>query len=189
MRTSCAVSRRPQGALAPPTRTAHPGSPLPLPPGWPLAPAGWRERQRRAAETRGKHGAAADLTRGPLAAAPSGLCGDLGGRPIAGRRTAAAPCQIRRSVIRPRSRSRLLAHWSAIGQAIWRTCGPPSACGSPARPPGPSSVFSAIQRGASIAGVRVGTVPSAAAGQGRRSAGLAPGQASGRVSHKCPGRY
>ena len=37
-----------------------------------------------AAETRGSHGAAADLTRGPLAAAPSGLCGRPGRPPDRG---------------------------------------------------------------------------------------------------------
>ena len=51
-----------------------------------------RKAKNGAAETRGSHGAAADLTRGPLAAAPSGYEADLEGRPIAGKRTAAAPC-------------------------------------------------------------------------------------------------
>ena len=51
-----------------------------------------------AAGTQGSHGAAADLTRGPLAAAPSGLCG----RPGKAARSRASvqpppPCQIRRS--------------------------------------------------------------------------------------------
>jgi hypothetical protein len=55
-------------------------------------------RQRRGRGTQGSLGAAADLTRGPLAAAPSGLCG----RPGKAARSRASvqpppPCQIRRS--------------------------------------------------------------------------------------------
>jgi hypothetical protein len=73
--------------------------PASLPRSWPLTPVGWRERLRHgAAETGGSHGAAADLTREPLAAAPSGLCGRPG--KAARSRTSVQPpppCQIHRS--------------------------------------------------------------------------------------------
>jgi hypothetical protein len=51
-----------------------------------------RKAKNGVAETRGSHAAAADLTRGPLAAAVHrAYTGGLRGSPIAGKRTAAAP--------------------------------------------------------------------------------------------------
>ena len=50
-----------------------------------------RKAKNGVAETRGSHAAAADLTRGPLAAVHRAYTGGLRGSPIAGKRTAAAP--------------------------------------------------------------------------------------------------
>jgi len=63
----------PEGPLAPPARDGSAALPLALTRGWPLTPGRLaRKAKGGAAEIRGSHGAAADLTRGPLAAAPSG---------------------------------------------------------------------------------------------------------------------
>jgi hypothetical protein len=85
VRTSCTGSRRPRGPLAPPTRTARPHSRCRS-----RAAGLWR----RSAGAKGKGAgplkpeevaqAAVDLTRGPLAAAPSGLCGRPGRPPDRG---------------------------------------------------------------------------------------------------------
>src|SRR5580700_7536746 len=74
----------PEGPLAPPTR--RPGRHSAKAPRRPAKDAGRLARKAKtgAAETRGSHGAAADLTRGPLAAAPSGLCGRPGRPPDRG---------------------------------------------------------------------------------------------------------
>ena len=92
------TSRRPRGPLAPPTRMAQPGSRFTLAR---LASVAGRLARRQIAgrRTRGSHRAAADLTRGPLAAAPSGLCGRPGkAAPSRASVQPPPPCQIRRSV-------------------------------------------------------------------------------------------
>jgi hypothetical protein len=87
--------KAPRGAA----RAADSDGTAALPPGWPLAPVGWRERQRRGRRTRGSHGAAADFAREPSRRPSSGKRGQARSQPnpLTSVR-AAAPCQIRRSV-------------------------------------------------------------------------------------------
>ena len=100
VRTSCTGSRRPRGAARAADSGRRGRAPAPLPLGRPLAPGRLARKARTwGSGNPGSHGAAADLTRGPLAAAPSGLCG----RPGKAARSRASvqpppPCQIRRSV-------------------------------------------------------------------------------------------
>ena len=81
---SCTVSRRPDRAARAADSDGAAGLPLRS------RPAGlWRRSAGAKGEDTGpqnpgSHGAAADLTRGPLAAAPSGLCGRPGRRPDRG---------------------------------------------------------------------------------------------------------
>lgn len=67
------VQGGPEGPLAPPARDGSAALPLPLPRGRPLAPARLARKAKAGPQKpEAVSGAAADLTRGPLAAAPSG---------------------------------------------------------------------------------------------------------------------
>ena len=73
-------------------------APAPLPPGWPLTPVGWRERQRRGRGNPGKSRNRGGFDTGTPRGGSIGLMRSTWeGRPIAGKRTAAPPCQIRHS--------------------------------------------------------------------------------------------
>jgi hypothetical protein len=93
----------PMGPLAPPTRDGSVGLPLrSARPASGARSAGAKGRTG-AAETQGSHGAAADLTRGPLAAAPSGLCGRPGRPPDRGQAYSRRP-RVKSAALSARSR-------------------------------------------------------------------------------------
>ena len=118
MRTSCTVSRRPSGPLAPPTRPAHPSSrsaPARL-----ASNAGRLARKARpgAAEPRGSRPGRGGFDKGTLAAALIGHCGQARSQPDSQTSVrAAAPCQIRHSVC-PQERAG--RRFRPLGMNLWQ---------------------------------------------------------------------
>jgi hypothetical protein len=73
------------GPLAPPARDGSPGLPLSLPPGWPLAPAGWREDKDRGRRNPRKSRSRAGFDTGPPSRRlPRAYAVDLGRPPDRG---------------------------------------------------------------------------------------------------------
>lgn len=101
------------------------GLPLPLPPGWPLALVGWREKlSHGAAETRGSRQGRGRFDKGTLAAALIGLL-RAGGKPArsagerTGRRPLSNPPLRRRGSYGPAPVLCLISHgWSAHAWAV-----------------------------------------------------------------------
>ena len=92
VRTSCTVSRRPQGAARAADSGRRSRAPASLPRSWPLTPVGWRERQRRGRRTPRKSRSRGGFDTGTPRGGSIGLMRPAWeGRPIAGKRTAAAP--------------------------------------------------------------------------------------------------
>ena len=98
VRTSCTGSRRPRGAARAADSAGAAALPLRSRPAGLYARSAGAKGKDRGRRNPGKSRAAADLTGDPSRRLHRAHAGGLEGGPIAGKRTAAAPCQIRRSV-------------------------------------------------------------------------------------------
>ena len=91
VRTSCTVSRRPRGAARAADSAGSAALPLRSRAGWPLTPVGWREGQGRGRGTPRKSRSRGGFDPGTPRGGSIGLMRSTWeGRPIAGKRTAAA---------------------------------------------------------------------------------------------------